>query len=170
METMNVQFDELTQMASEQHGSRPDLLFQPMFDEYFKPPSVVPTPISAATLLPPDIARVSSSTYIDNDAPSLSTSPNIESTNSLINSTNVEQNEEVAEFDSDTFTNPFAPPDTSSAESSLRIIDTSNIHTFQQPPIYTKIWKKIIPKEESKNYREAMIESSWIEAMQEEMY
>ncbi|GKC01399.1 hypothetical protein Tco_0987535, partial [Tanacetum coccineum] len=99
---MNVQFDELTQMASEQHGSGPDLqgltsgqislglvlnqassssakppikndwdlLFQPMFDEYFKNPSVVSTPISAATLLPPDTARASSSssTSIDKDA------------------------------------------------------------------------------------------------------
>ncbi|GKG13211.1 hypothetical protein Tco_0350171 [Tanacetum coccineum] len=45
---------------------------------------------------------------------------------------NVEEphNEEVAEFDSDTFTSPFALPDTSSAESSSRIIDTSNMHTF----------------------------------------
>ncbi|GKG02042.1 hypothetical protein Tco_0306747, partial [Tanacetum coccineum] len=33
-----------------------DLLFQPMFDEYFKSPSAVSTPISAATLLPSDIA------------------------------------------------------------------------------------------------------------------
>ncbi|GJU66949.1 retrovirus-related pol polyprotein from transposon TNT 1-94 [Tanacetum coccineum] len=37
-----------------------------MFDEYFKSPSVVSTPISAATLLPPDTARASSS--IDKDA------------------------------------------------------------------------------------------------------
>ncbi|GJV72603.1 retrovirus-related pol polyprotein from transposon TNT 1-94 [Tanacetum coccineum] len=158
----NISFDE-----SDDEDYMIDLLFQPMFDEYFKPPSVVPTPISAATLLPPDIARVSSSTYIDNDAPSLSTSPNIESTNSLINSTNVEQNEEVAEFDSDTFTNPFAPPDTSSAESSLRIIDTSNIHTFQQPPIYKKIWKKIIRyrQEEGIDFEESFSLVTRIEAI-----
>ncbi|GKA44303.1 retrovirus-related pol polyprotein from transposon TNT 1-94 [Tanacetum coccineum] len=145
IETMNVQFDKLTQMASKQHGSGPDLyrltfghissglvlnqaasisakpptkndwdlLFQPMFDEYFKPPSAVSTPISAVALLPLDIARASSSsTSIDKDALSLSISPNIETTNSPLNSTNVEPNEEVAEFDNDTFTNPFAPPDT----------------------------------------------------------
>ncbi|GJV11328.1 retrovirus-related pol polyprotein from transposon TNT 1-94 [Tanacetum coccineum] len=70
-----------------------DLLFQLMFDEYFK--SI--------------------------KAPSPSTSPNIKATNSSINSTNVKRNEEVAEFDSDTFTNPFSPPNTSSAESSSRI-------------------------------------------------
>ncbi|GKC70023.1 integrase, catalytic region, zinc finger, CCHC-type containing protein, partial [Tanacetum coccineum] len=76
-----------------------DLLFQPMFDEYFKTLSVVSTPISVATLLPSDTTRASSSssTSIDKDAPS-------------------------SKFDSDTFTNPFAPPDTNSVESSSRII------------------------------------------------
>ncbi|GJU60646.1 retrovirus-related pol polyprotein from transposon TNT 1-94 [Tanacetum coccineum] len=179
-----------------------DLLFHLMFDEYFKPPSAVSTPISAATLPPPDTAADSSSTSIDKDAHSLSISPNIKATNSPINSTNVETNEEVAVFDSDTFTNPFTPLETKSAESSSRIVDTSNMHTFQQPPIYTKRWKKdhlfttiindpskpvftrrqlsidalwcyfhaFLAKEEPKNYKESMIESSWIEAIQKEIY
>ncbi|GKA91113.1 hypothetical protein Tco_0812983 [Tanacetum coccineum] len=116
-----------------------------MFDEYFKSTSVVSTLISAATLLPSDTAGASSSTTIDQEAPSPSTSPNIEAKISPINSTNVEQNEEVSEFDNDSFTNPFAPLDTSSAESSSRIVDTSNMHTFQQPPIYTKRWTKDHP-------------------------
>ncbi|GJY32481.1 retrovirus-related pol polyprotein from transposon TNT 1-94 [Tanacetum coccineum] len=121
-----------------------DFLFQLMFNEYFKNPSAVSTRISATTLPPPDIARASSSfsTYIDKDAPSPSTSPNNETTSSPINSTNVETNEEVAMFDSDTFTNPFSPPETSSAESSSRIVDTSNMHTFQKPLIYIKRWTK----------------------------
>ncbi|GKA88918.1 RNA-directed DNA polymerase, eukaryota [Tanacetum coccineum] len=181
-----------------------DLLFQPMFDEYFKSLSAVSTPISAAILLPPNTAGASSSSSssIDKDAPSPSTSPNNETTSSPINSINVEPNEEVAKFDSDTFTNPFASLDTSSAESSSRTVDTSNMHTFQQPPIYTKGWTKDHPltiiigdpskpistrgqlstdalwcyfhaflvKEEPKNYKEAMEESSWIEAMQEEIH
>ncbi|GJW89974.1 hypothetical protein Tco_0167527 [Tanacetum coccineum] len=116
-----------------------------MFGEYFKSPSSISTPISIATLPSPDTAGESyssSTTSIDKDAPSLSTSPNIEATNSPLNSTNAETNEEVTVFDSDTFTNPFAPPHTSSAESSSWIVDTSNMHTFQQPPIYTKIWTK----------------------------
>ncbi|GKB06917.1 retrovirus-related pol polyprotein from transposon TNT 1-94 [Tanacetum coccineum] len=156
METMNVKFDELTHMASKQHGSGPDLqgltfghiclglvlnqaaptsfkpptkndwdfLFQLMFDEYFKNPSAASNTNSAATLPPLDTTRASSSssTSIDKDAPSLSTSSNIKETNSPLNSTNVEPNEEVAMFDSDTFTNPFAPLETSSAESSSRIV------------------------------------------------
>ncbi|GJZ93947.1 retrovirus-related pol polyprotein from transposon TNT 1-94 [Tanacetum coccineum] len=190
METMNIQFDELTQMDFKQHAKPPtkndwDLLFQPMFDEYFKTPSDVSTPTSATTIPLPDTAKASSSSiFVDKDAPSSSTSPKIEATNSPINSTNVEEphNEEVAEFDSDTFTNPFAPPDTSSVESSSRIVDTSNMHIFQQPLIYTNKMDKRsyiynnhrrsikTSKEEPTNYKEAMIESSLIEVMQEEIH
>ncbi|GJV40747.1 retrovirus-related pol polyprotein from transposon TNT 1-94 [Tanacetum coccineum] len=123
-----------------------DLLFQLMFDEYFKNLSDAFNLISDVTLPPLDTARASSSsTFIDKDAPSLSTSSNNEAKNSPLNSTNVDTNNEVAEFDSDTFTNLFAPPDTSSAESSSRIVDTLNMHTFQQPPIYTKRWTKDHP-------------------------
>nr|GEU45125.1 integrase, catalytic region, zinc finger, CCHC-type, peptidase aspartic, catalytic [Tanacetum cinerariifolium] len=112
-----------------------DLLFQLIFDEYFKPPSVVSTTISTATLHPPNRVRASSSTTIDQGAPSPSTSLNNKSTSPLINSTNVEEpkHEKEAEFDSDRFTNPFAPLVTSSAESSSRIMDTSNMHSFQKP-------------------------------------
>ncbi|GJR38697.1 integrase, catalytic region, zinc finger, CCHC-type containing protein [Tanacetum coccineum] len=235
IKTINVQFDELTQMASEQHGLGPDLhgltsehissglvlyqaastaakpltkndwdlLFQPVFDEYFKNPSAASNPIFATTLPPADTTEASSSsTSIDKDSPSPSTSPNIETTNSPLNSTNVKPNAEVAMFDSDTFTNPFAPPDTNSVESSSQIVDTSNMHIFQQPLYYTKIWTKDHPlvtiigdpsklvstrrqlstdalqcyfhaflaKAEPKNCKEAMEESHWIEAMQEEIY
>ncbi|GJV11531.1 retrovirus-related pol polyprotein from transposon TNT 1-94 [Tanacetum coccineum] len=182
METTNVQFDELTQMASEQHDSRPEL--------------------HGLTSGHINTAGASSSTTIDQEAPSPSTLPNNETSSPPFNSINVEPNEEVTKFDSDTFTNPFAPPDTSSAESSSRIVDTSNMHTFQQPPIYTKRWTKdhpfttiiddpskpvstrrqlstdalwcyfyaFIAIEEPKTYKEAMEESCWIEAMQEEIH
>ncbi|GJX63147.1 retrovirus-related pol polyprotein from transposon TNT 1-94 [Tanacetum coccineum] len=73
-----------------------DLLFQPMFDEYFKSLSAISTPIFVVTLLPSDTAGASSSTTIDQEAPSLSNLPNIEATNSPINSIDVEPNEEVA--------------------------------------------------------------------------
>ncbi|GJV50160.1 putative reverse transcriptase domain-containing protein [Tanacetum coccineum] len=140
VETILVQLDELTQVASEQFNSGPKL--QPLTSRfissvfYFQPPpSVVSTIISVATLPTSDTAGASSSTTIDEEAPSSSTLPNYETTDSPIISTNVEQlnNKEDAEFDSDTFTNPFAPLVTSSAESSSRIVDTSNMHTFQQP-------------------------------------
>ncbi|GJU58572.1 retrovirus-related pol polyprotein from transposon TNT 1-94 [Tanacetum coccineum] len=159
METIHLQFDELTQMASKQNclGPEPqpltsghissglvpnqvastsakpplkndlDLLFQPMFDEYFKPsPSVVSMTISVVTLLPQDISEASSSTIIDQDAPSPSTTLITKTTTTPIQSTNVEEpnnKDNDAKFDSDTFTNPFAPLVTSSAESSSSRIE-----------------------------------------------
>ncbi|GJV34674.1 retrovirus-related pol polyprotein from transposon TNT 1-94 [Tanacetum coccineum] len=168
METIHVQFDELTIMASEEHGLGPelqsltsgqissgllnsapstsnnlpfmndlDILFQPMFDEYFKPlPSVVSPTLSAATL-PQNTVGATSSISIDQDAPSPSTIPNTKTISTLIQDANVEepnQENEDAEFDSDTFTSLFAPLDMSSVNSiSSRIVDTSNMYTFQQP-------------------------------------
>ncbi|GJV72302.1 hypothetical protein Tco_1492297 [Tanacetum coccineum] len=120
METIHVQFDELTQMASKQHGSGPEI--QGMTSGHIgsglvqnhaaltstkPPPSTVFTTFSATTLLLSDTSEASSSTTIDYDAPSPSTSPNNETTTTLIHSTNVEEpnEEEDAEFDSDTFKN-----------------------------------------------------------------
>ncbi|GKC46740.1 retrovirus-related pol polyprotein from transposon TNT 1-94, partial [Tanacetum coccineum] len=81
METIHVDFDELTTLASEQFiSSTPyvppsikdmDILFQPLFDEYFKPsPSVVSPQPLAAVLIPDDTTGKPSSTIIDQDAPS----------------------------------------------------------------------------------------------------
>ncbi|GKC58986.1 retrovirus-related pol polyprotein from transposon TNT 1-94, partial [Tanacetum coccineum] len=78
METMNVQFDELTQMASEQLGLGSDLQGLTSrqnipIDEYFKNPSVASNPILAATLPLPATTRASFSfsTSIAKDAPSI---------------------------------------------------------------------------------------------------
>ncbi|GJY72169.1 retrovirus-related pol polyprotein from transposon TNT 1-94 [Tanacetum coccineum] len=70
-----------------------DLLFQPMFYEYFKPLSVASLTISTTTPPPPppNTTRASSSTTIDQDAPSSSTSPINETTKTPIQSTNVEE-------------------------------------------------------------------------------
>nr|GEW14272.1 retrovirus-related Pol polyprotein from transposon TNT 1-94 [Tanacetum cinerariifolium] len=79
-----------------------DLLFQPMFDEYFKPPPrAVSMTISAATLPTPDTVSTSLSTTIDQEAPSPSTLPNNKTTESPIISTNVKQplNEEYVKLD-----------------------------------------------------------------------
>ncbi|GJR78719.1 hypothetical protein Tco_0149504 [Tanacetum coccineum] len=52
-----------------------DHLFQPMFDEYFTPPSIVVTPVQESTALRVVVLADSPvSTSIDQDAPSSSTS------------------------------------------------------------------------------------------------
>ncbi|GJY03960.1 retrovirus-related pol polyprotein from transposon TNT 1-94 [Tanacetum coccineum] len=105
IETIHVNFDELTTMASEQLGSGPglqcmipatsssglvsnpvlqqpcnppprddwDRLFQPMFDEYFNPPTIVVSPVPVANApRAVDLADSPVSTSIDQDAPSTS--------------------------------------------------------------------------------------------------
>ncbi|GJR68136.1 retrovirus-related pol polyprotein from transposon TNT 1-94 [Tanacetum coccineum] len=120
-----------------------DLLFQPTFNEYFKLLSVVPTTISVATLPPLDTARASSPSSIDQDAPSLSTSRINETTTTPIQFTNVEEpnnEDEDTEFDSDTFTNPFAPLVTSSVESTSRI---KALYGLKQAP---RAWYDLLSK------------------------
>ncbi|GJY34037.1 retrovirus-related pol polyprotein from transposon TNT 1-94 [Tanacetum coccineum] len=103
METIHMTFDELTTLAFEQFGSRPELyvmtsatsssglvpniipqqpcnppkrddwdsLFQPLFDEYFNPPTiVVSTVLVVAAPRVIEIADLLVSTSIDQDAPS----------------------------------------------------------------------------------------------------
>nr|GFC42533.1 integrase, catalytic region, zinc finger, CCHC-type, peptidase aspartic, catalytic [Tanacetum cinerariifolium] len=86
VETIHVDFDELTTMASEQSSSGPalndDLLFQSMFDELLNPP---PSVVNQAAEVIAPIAKVipqvdadstgsPSSTTVDQDAPSPSKS------------------------------------------------------------------------------------------------
>ncbi|GKF94244.1 hypothetical protein Tco_0283944, partial [Tanacetum coccineum] len=100
------------------------------------------------------------------------------------------------------FTNPFCTPVHEVAESSLRNIGNSNMHTFNQPQDSEYRWTKdhsltqvrrnppklvqtrrqlatdpemcmfalIVSIAELKNIKEAMADSAWIEAMQEELY
>ncbi|GJW27075.1 hypothetical protein Tco_0040886 [Tanacetum coccineum] len=57
-----------------------DILFQPMFDEYFQPPSVVSRAPAFVAPIHDDTTGTPSSTLIDQDAPSASTSPTTEDT------------------------------------------------------------------------------------------
>ncbi|GJR60814.1 retrovirus-related pol polyprotein from transposon TNT 1-94 [Tanacetum coccineum] len=144
METIHVQFDELTLMAYEQQGSGPELQSltsgQISSGLYFKPPpSAVSTVLFAATLQQDTVGATSIS--IDQDEPSPSTILNTETILTPIQDSNVEepnQENKNAKFDNDTFTNPFAPLVPSSDVASSRIVDTLNMHTFQQPQTHIK--------------------------------
>ncbi|GJS04315.1 retrovirus-related pol polyprotein from transposon TNT 1-94 [Tanacetum coccineum] len=77
-----------------------DRLFQPMFDEYFNsPPSVVSPVQVAATPRAVDIAGLPSSTFIDQDAPSISSSSTNQQQQSSIISQGVEEPIPTAPFD-----------------------------------------------------------------------
>ncbi|GJU09269.1 retrovirus-related pol polyprotein from transposon TNT 1-94 [Tanacetum coccineum] len=97
-----------------------DILFQPMFDEYFHPsPSVVsPVPLVAA-LIPADTTSTPSLTTIDQDASSASTSPTTEETQALV----IHQ-------------------EPSYEESSSRDVIPLNLHQINQPFDHLKKWTK----------------------------
>ncbi|GKC32944.1 retrovirus-related pol polyprotein from transposon TNT 1-94 [Tanacetum coccineum] len=77
-----------------------DRLFQPMFDEYFNPPSSIVSPVQvAATPRAIDIAGSPSSTTIDLDAPSTSSSSTNQQQQSSIISQGVEEPTPNAHFD-----------------------------------------------------------------------
>ncbi|GJW68856.1 retrovirus-related pol polyprotein from transposon TNT 1-94 [Tanacetum coccineum] len=79
-----------------------DHLFQPMFDEYFNPPTIIvsPVPVAAAPRAV-DIADSSVSTSIDQDAPSTSIPSTQEQEHSLIISLGVEESPKTPHFHDD---------------------------------------------------------------------
>ncbi|GKF67791.1 hypothetical protein Tco_0197470, partial [Tanacetum coccineum] len=181
-----------------------DTLFQPMFDEYFNPPPCVASPVPAVVaLVPADSTGLPSSTLVDQDAPSLSTSQTPQASQSLVASPGVVEefhDIEVAHLDNDPFFGvPIPKPN--SKESSSRDVIPTNVHSVNQPPEHLSKWTKDHPLDnvignpsrpvstrhqlqneallcyfdafltfiEPKNYKEALQETCWIEAMQEEL-
>nr|GFA71297.1 retrovirus-related Pol polyprotein from transposon TNT 1-94 [Tanacetum cinerariifolium] len=170
VKTIHVDFDELTAMASKQRRSGPalnemtpgtissglvhttspsisyvppsrndwDLLFQPMFDELLNPPpsgvNQVPEDIAPIVeVIPPvnaDLTGSSSSTLIEQDAPSTSNSTTPTETQSSV-----------------------IPQDATDNN-----LDMEVAHMGSDPLV------------EPKTYKEALTQSCWIEAMQEELY
>ncbi|GJV98917.1 retrovirus-related pol polyprotein from transposon TNT 1-94 [Tanacetum coccineum] len=236
IETIHVDFYELTAMASEQFSSGPgpqlltpgtissglvqnipsptpyvpptkndwETLFQPMFDEYLNPSSCVDPQVPAVIASEPTVSTgTPSSTIIDQDAPSTSTSQTTQETPSLVIPLGVEEADhdiEVAHMDNNSsFGIPI--PEPSSEESSSQVIIPNNVHSLNQPPEHINKWTKDHPIDnvigdpsrpvstrhqlqdealfcyfdaflssvEPKSYKEALTESCWIEAMQEEL-
>ncbi|GJV84046.1 retrovirus-related pol polyprotein from transposon TNT 1-94 [Tanacetum coccineum] len=163
IETIHVDFDELTAMASKQFSLGPGpklmtpgtissglvqnissltpyvpptkndwkILFQPMFDEYLSPPPSVDLQVPAVIAPEPVVSTgTPSSTTIDQDAPSTSTSQTTEETPSLV-----------------------IPLDVEEADHDIEVTHMDNNSSFDIP----------IPEPSSKEY------SSQIEAMLEEL-
>nr|GEV00370.1 retrovirus-related Pol polyprotein from transposon TNT 1-94 [Tanacetum cinerariifolium] len=203
VETIHVDFDELTVMASEQTSLGPtlnemtpatissglvhksssstpyvppsrndwDLLFQPMFDELLNPPpSVDPqapkfiAPI--ANVIPPVQAEstgLPSSTTVDQDAPSPSKSQTTPETQSSVIPQDVEEDIhdiKVTHIGNDPL---FGVPilEVTSAQSS----STVSPHTFVSLLLLHAFPTSVEPKK----YKDALTQSCWIEAMQEEL-
>ncbi|GKA58947.1 retrovirus-related pol polyprotein from transposon TNT 1-94 [Tanacetum coccineum] len=182
METIHVQFDELTeQMAPVQLSTRPapafltpghissglvpnpipaapyvpptnkdlEILFQPMFDEYLEPPRVErPVSPAPAVQVPVNSTGTPSSTTIDQDAPSPKDNP-------------------FAPIDNDHFINMFAPEPRSEASSSGDLISTrKQLATDALWCLYNSVLSKVKPK----NFKSAITEDCWFQAMQDEIH
>nr|GEV37973.1 hypothetical protein [Tanacetum cinerariifolium] len=154
-----------------------DLLFGPLYDEFFNAGSNPLTNIQSTS---------TPSTHINVHA----------------EENNNDQAEEGEQLQDDEFTNPFCAPTQEVAESSSHNIGNSNVPTFNQPQVSEYRWAKDHPLEqvrrnpsrpvqtrrqlaidpemcmyaltvstaEPKNIKEAMDDSAWIEAMQDELY
>ncbi|GJY57604.1 hypothetical protein Tco_0456719 [Tanacetum coccineum] len=123
-----------------------DLFFQPMFDEYFKPPPNVDHPVPEVhTPVPAASTSSPSSTTIDQDAPSTSTSQTTSEQQSSVIPQGVKDDFydiEVAHMDNDPYFGiPIREP--SSEETTLQGVIPSNLHHLNQSfDILTKLTKK----------------------------
>ncbi|GKE53647.1 retrovirus-related pol polyprotein from transposon TNT 1-94, partial [Tanacetum coccineum] len=153
IETIHVDFDEITAMASEQsssglalHEMTPaiissglDILFQPLFDEFLNPPPSVDQPAhEVVALIDEVVAPVlvastgsPSSTTVDQDAPSPSNSQTTPETEPPVIPNDVEEDNhdiEVAHIGNDPYFGVLIPEVSSDQSSSL-----DSIHTIVYP-------------------------------------
>ncbi|GKD15617.1 hypothetical protein Tco_1200024, partial [Tanacetum coccineum] len=171
-----------------------DRLFQPMFDEYFNPLTIAvsPVPVAAAPRVI-DLANSPMSTSIDQDAPSTSIPSTQEQEHSLIISQGFKESPKTPHFHDDPLHEYLHEDSTSQGPSS----NVRPIHTlFESLGRWTKdhpienvigdpsrsvvstkkqlqidaMWcyfDAFVTSVEPKNFKQAMTEPSWIDAMKE---
>ncbi|GJS20375.1 hypothetical protein Tco_0449007 [Tanacetum coccineum] len=163
-----------------------DSLFCPMFDEYFNPSPSVVQPVLVAVVQEPVVSTgTPSSTRIDQDTPSTSTSQTTQEEQSHVIPTGVEEDDH----------------EPSSEESSSRIVIPTNVHSVNQPQEHIEKWTKdhpldkiigdpsrpvstrlqlqtealfcyydaLLSSSEYKSYKDAITKSCWIDAMKSSM-
>ncbi|GJS92851.1 retrovirus-related pol polyprotein from transposon TNT 1-94 [Tanacetum coccineum] len=209
IETIHVDFDELTAMASKHSSSGPalhemtpatissglvpnpppstpfvpssrtdwDILFQPLFDELLNPPPSVDHPAPEvialiAEVVAPELAVSTgspSSTTVDQDAPSPSNSQTIPETQPPVIPNDVEEDNhdiEVAHMGNDPYFGILIPEVSSDQSSSSDIIHT--ITQLHEQALFC-YYDAFLTAVEPKTYKDALTQSCWIEAMQEEL-
>nr|GEW13439.1 hypothetical protein [Tanacetum cinerariifolium] len=194
METIHVQFDELTEPMAHVHlSTRPALIFL--------------TPGHITIQVPVNSAGTPSSTIIDQDAPSPSISPSSSALQSpslhqgvAAESTFIEDNP-VAPVDNNPFINVFAPKPGSDASSSGDVSSTESTYVSQtlhylskwskdhpldnvignpSRPVSTRkqlttdalwsLYNSVLSKVEPKNFKSAITKDCWFQAMQDEIH
>ncbi|GKD59248.1 copia protein [Tanacetum coccineum] len=157
MDTIHVTFDELTTMASKQFSSGPKLqLMTPETSSSGLVPNLIPQQPLAATLRAVDLPNSPVTTSIDQDALSTSIPSTQKQEQSSIINQGVEESLKTPHFNDDPLHEPLHEDITSQGSS-------SNVRPSHTP-------FELLGKFEPKNYKEAMLEHSWINAMQEEIH
>ncbi|GKB12368.1 retrovirus-related pol polyprotein from transposon TNT 1-94, partial [Tanacetum coccineum] len=157
IETMNVTFDEFSTMDFEQRSSKPGL--QGMTSGQIFSCSKNCSCYSST------LGSLDSNDIYNNSRHCTDTNKQQDNQAQL-------QYEAVADnvqndmFGGNTFVNPFAPPSTSSAESSSQYVDPSNMHTTDGEMC---IYALFVSTMEPRNVKEAMTDPGWIDSMQEEL-
>ncbi|GJV72767.1 retrovirus-related pol polyprotein from transposon TNT 1-94 [Tanacetum coccineum] len=171
-------------------------LFQPLFDEYFNPPTIVVSTVPVvATPKAVEIADSPVSTSIDQDAPSSSIPSTQDQEHSPIISQGVEDSPKTPLFHDDPL-NEFLHEDSTSQGSSSNVRPSHTpfeligrwtkdhliANVISDPSRSVSIRKQLktdamwcyfdafLTSVEPKNFKQAMIEPSWIDAMQEEIH
>ncbi|GJS12421.1 retrovirus-related pol polyprotein from transposon TNT 1-94 [Tanacetum coccineum] len=169
-----------------------DTLFQPLFDEYFNPPTIIVStvPVSAAPRAV-DIAYSPVFTFINQDAPSTSIPSTQEQEHSPIISQGVKESPKTPLFHDDPFHEDSTSQGSSSnvrpSHTSFEIIgrwtnDHPIANVIGDPSCSVSTKKQLktdamwcyfdafLTSVEPKNFKQAMTEPSWIDAMQEEIH
>ncbi|GKB83861.1 hypothetical protein Tco_0950756 [Tanacetum coccineum] len=124
-----------------------------MFDEYFNAPSIVVSPVLvAAAPRAVDMAESLVSMSIDQDAPSISIPSTQEQEHSLIISQGVEESPKTPYFHNDTL---------HESRHLIKQLETDDMWCY---------FDAFLTFVEPKNFKQAMTEPSWINAMQEEIH
>ncbi|GJR57014.1 retrovirus-related pol polyprotein from transposon TNT 1-94 [Tanacetum coccineum] len=159
-----------------------DNLFGPLYEEYYATSSQEVSDNSAANTLDNEHTSSSSSIIVEEDEAPQIVSSSAEQVATEPNSPVLNENadefvqEDVADFDGNVFYNAPPTPVFEEAESSSTYQDPSNMHEFHQKHRSSDRWTKNHPIEqvivstiEPKNIKEAMLDASWIESMQDEL-
>ncbi|GJR16340.1 retrovirus-related pol polyprotein from transposon TNT 1-94 [Tanacetum coccineum] len=165
----DIDFDELTAMASEHSSLEPAL-------HEMTPATIIIAPIAEVVAPEPAASTgLPSSTTVDQDAPSSSNSQTSPETQSLIISIDIEEENhglDVAHMNNDPFFGIPIPENDYEAASSSDVIPTV-VHTAAPNSEHVNKWTKDHPLDniivKPKTYKDALTQSCWIEAMQEEL-
>ncbi|GKF67134.1 hypothetical protein Tco_0196813, partial [Tanacetum coccineum] len=167
-----------------------DCFFQPMFDEYFNPPTITVSPVQEAAAPRAEVLADSLvSTFIDQDALSTSIPSSQEDEYSLIISQGFEESPKTPIFHDDPLNeSPHEDSTSQGSSSNIRQIHTSFEHlsrwtkghlianVIRDPSRFVSMRKQLetdamwcyfdafLTLVEPKNFKQAMTELSWIDA------